>query len=306
MTPQNLVFLNAWARAEGGSASNNPFNTTQGAPGATSYNSVGVRNYVTPSQGIGATVQTLNNGRYGNILAALRAGNNARAAASALASSPWGTGALVLKILGEAPAVATPPTAPPVAGLPAPQPLRGRISPQALAVLNTGNRLFGLPELPGSLASAPVEAAGKPGAALPSGAPPATPSKFKVFKMGDPIPGRYQTSVGGEHDTAGLPGFPARDYFAKPGSPVVAPISGTVIKLSGHDPKLGAVEGAGGPLGWSVYIQGDDGHVYYLTHMGSRTVRLSQKIRAGQRIGTVADYDKYGRPSHIHMGVSGG
>ena len=84
VTPANLQFVNAWARAEGGRASNNPFNTTQPAGGASSYNSVGVRNYVSPQQGIQATIQTLNNGRYGDILSALRQGTNARAAAQAL------------------------------------------------------------------------------------------------------------------------------------------------------------------------------------------------------------------------------
>jgi murein DD-endopeptidase MepM/ murein hydrolase activator NlpD len=125
----------------------------------------------------------------------------------------------------------------------------------------------------------------------------------KGFKPGDPIPAGFQTSVGGRHDTEGLPGFPARDYFARAGAPVVAPVSGTVIRLSGHDPRLGAVQGAGGPLGWSVYIRGTDGHTYYLTHLGSRTVKVGQQLRAGARIGTVANYDKYGRPSHVHMGV---
>jgi murein DD-endopeptidase MepM/ murein hydrolase activator NlpD len=37
--------------------------------------------------------------------------------------------------------------------------------------------------------------------------------------------------------------------------------------------------------------------------MGSRNVRVGQTVKAGQPIGTVADYAKYGTPSHIHMGV---
>lgn len=97
---QNLQALQAWHQAEGGNASYNPFNTTQGAPGASNYNSVGVKNYGSEDQGVQATVQTLQNGRYGNILQALASGNNARAVAQAIANSPWGTGALVLKVLG--------------------------------------------------------------------------------------------------------------------------------------------------------------------------------------------------------------
>jgi len=107
-TPENLRFFDAWARAEGGAAANNPFNTTQGAPGATPYNSVGVRNYTSPQEGVDATVNTLTNGRYGNIIGALRAGDSAMAAAKALAASPWGTGGLVEKILGGAGGAAAP------------------------------------------------------------------------------------------------------------------------------------------------------------------------------------------------------
>lgn len=133
---------------------------------------------------------------------------------------------------------------------------------------------------------------------------PASGNPAKGFKAGVPVIGL--TSEGGEHQTDGLAGFPAHDYFAKPGSTAVAPVSGTVIKLSGHDPKNGPTNGPHGPLGWSVYIRGDDGRTYFLTHLGSRAVKLRQKIRAGTPIGTVANYDKYGTPSHIHMGVSSG
>lgn len=98
VTPENLKFLDAWQKAEGGSA-DNPFNTTQDAPGATRFNSVGVKRYPSVEVGLDATVKTLTNGRYGPILAALRQGNSAQEAARALAASPWGTGGLVQKIL---------------------------------------------------------------------------------------------------------------------------------------------------------------------------------------------------------------
>lgn len=148
VTPSNLTFLNAWTRAEGGGAANNPFNTTQHAPGATSYNSVGVRNYTSPQQGIAATTQTLLNGRYGNILSALREGTNARAAASALANSPWGTGNLVLKMLGGAP-IQAPVSSSLTPETPNPTP---RLSPDVLALFNQGNKMFGLPQLSPALA----------------------------------------------------------------------------------------------------------------------------------------------------------
>lgn len=131
-----------------------------------------------------------------------------------------------------------------------------------------------------------------------------TPGHMGKVKHGDPVAGG--TSVSGVHETMGLPGYPARDYFAKAGSVTVAPVSGRVIRLSGHDPKNGPTNGPHGPLGWSVYIQGSDGRTYFLTHMGSRTVKVGQTLKAGEPIGTVANYDKYGTPSHIHMGVKGG
>jgi murein DD-endopeptidase MepM/ murein hydrolase activator NlpD len=123
---------------------------------------------------------------------------------------------------------------------------------------------------------------------------------LKNWKAGWPIVGGTR---GGHHETSGLPGFPAYDYFAKPGAPVVAPVGGTIERFSGHDPAQGAVQGAGGPLGWSLYLRGTDGRTYYLTHMGSRSVKVGQAVQAGQLIGTVADYDSYGRASHIHMGI---
>lgn len=124
-------------------------------------------------------------------------------------------------------------------------------------------------------------------------------------KPGDPVVSSRQ-SEGGLHQTDGLPGYPAHDYFAPAGTHAVAPVSGKVVKLSGHDPAQGPTNGPHGPLGWSVYIQGSDGKTYFLTHLGSRTnVKVGQTVKQGQIIGTVANYDKYGTPSHIHEGVHG-
>jgi hypothetical protein len=101
VTQQNVAAIDAWHQAEGGNAKFNPLNTTQGASGASNYNSVGVKNYTSYQQGLQATAQTLQNGHYRNILAALQAGNNAGAVANAVASSPWGTsGKLMFEILG--------------------------------------------------------------------------------------------------------------------------------------------------------------------------------------------------------------
>lgn len=99
VTSENVRAMTAWAQAEGTDAAFNPLATTQSQTGATSFNSVGVKNYTSYDNGIDATVQTLTNGRYGAILTALRSGNSAEAVARAVADSPWGTGDGVLRVL---------------------------------------------------------------------------------------------------------------------------------------------------------------------------------------------------------------
>lgn len=91
VTEKNMQFFDAWQKAEGGSA-DNPFNTTQNAPGATRFNSVGVRRYPSIDVGVEATAKTLTNGHYGGILEALKKGDNAHQAAVAVSKTPWGTG----------------------------------------------------------------------------------------------------------------------------------------------------------------------------------------------------------------------
>ena len=87
----NLAVLRAWQKAEGGSASWNPFNTTAKAPGATAYNNNNgypVRNYTSEAQGVDATVRTLKLGYYKVIVAGLRNSNPITAIAGIVAS-PW-------------------------------------------------------------------------------------------------------------------------------------------------------------------------------------------------------------------------
>jgi hypothetical protein len=94
-TSPNLTAITAWENAEGGNWHNsdayNPLNTTQSAPGAVATNSAGVKAYTSWDQGLTATVQTLTNGMYGGILAALSKGSSADDVVSAVVKSPWGT-----------------------------------------------------------------------------------------------------------------------------------------------------------------------------------------------------------------------
>ena len=100
ITSENVRAISAWEQAEGTSASFNPLATTQsGFSGETRFNSVGVKNYAKYQDGIDANAHALLNGRYTNILDALRTGTSATAVAQAIQASPWGTGGLVLQIL---------------------------------------------------------------------------------------------------------------------------------------------------------------------------------------------------------------
>jgi hypothetical protein len=93
----NHDLLGAWAKAEGGSARNNPLNTTEPWKGATDYNTAGVKNYRTGADGIAATTATLLNGHYPGIVRDMRDGRKtARLIVTSNASEfdTWGTGAV--------------------------------------------------------------------------------------------------------------------------------------------------------------------------------------------------------------------
>lgn len=122
-----------------------------------------------------------------------------------------------------------------------------------------------------------------------------------------PVPAGHNNNViQGVHNTAGLPGYPAIDFGADAGAPIIAVETGEIVKLSGHDPAQGPsdpVLGVHGPFGWSAYLLGESGTEYYYTHMGTRSVQLGQKVLGGTQIGTVGDYAKWGGANHVHVGV---
>lgn len=97
----------AWAaqmQAEGGDAAYNPFNTTLSMPGATNYNAVGVKNYVSAEQGVQATIKTLkeNGHGYEHIRRLLRANAPATEIVKAIGASDWGTDpTLALEVLDD-------------------------------------------------------------------------------------------------------------------------------------------------------------------------------------------------------------
>lgn len=84
-TGANRKFMFGWWQSEGGNGG--PYGrvfpsprwnwlcTTRPMLGATDYNSHGVKNYRNWLQGVRATVKTLKNGRYPDIIEALKSGN---------------------------------------------------------------------------------------------------------------------------------------------------------------------------------------------------------------------------------------
>lgn len=100
----DLAAVEAWESAEGGQwgpnprddGTYNPLNTTRPEPGSSGVISTGtpgvyVQGYPSWREGFQGTLAVLDNGLYGAVIAALRAGDSAQAVADAVASSPWGT-----------------------------------------------------------------------------------------------------------------------------------------------------------------------------------------------------------------------
>lgn len=196
VTPNTLNFLRAWQRAEGGTAAFNPLNTTLSAPGATAYNSVGVRDYPSANEGIRATAQTLQGPyrNYAEIVEGLRRNLDAGKLASLVAGSPWGTGGGVARVLGsgvgssgvsssytpaqpaarvQAPPVAPAPAAPIQASASSAEP-ESSSSLGLLALISGNQQAAGLPSLNPLLLSLATQPSTQP-ATIPTPTPPTPP-----------------------------------------------------------------------------------------------------------------------------------
>lgn len=130
-----------------------------------------------------------------------------------------------------------------------------------------------------------------------------------VASQGASQPARNLSSAKGElalpatfkatHDTGGLAGFPAVDNFAAAGTPVLAPVSGKLVYA--HTIPWNQGERVGGE---TVYLQGDNGKTYFLTHLSGKVP--TGRITAGTPIGSVAAVPNNWWPTHIHEGVYNG
>lgn len=96
-TANRVNFLRAWSASEGGSAQNNPFNTTwnMDSLGGSKYNSAGVRNYPNEDIGVKANSQTIKGGSFKpiyDILVSDKHVDEAGGPALINAFGLWGTG----------------------------------------------------------------------------------------------------------------------------------------------------------------------------------------------------------------------
>lgn len=106
------------------------------------------------------------------------------------------------------------------------------------------------------------------------------------------------------HQTGGLPGYPAVDLFAVPGTPCVLDEDVTVTRVSGHDPKEYPPQGVGGPWGLSCYAKGHEtGNVYFLTHFSK--VARPGPLPKGETVGVIGDYPGLAA-DHVHVGIHQG
>lgn len=112
-----------------------------------------------------------------------------------------------------------------------------------------------------------------------------------------PDTNRIPTSFTTTHDTDGLPGWGALDWFRPAGTIVGAPASGTIERTGGSAGSRGT-----GIYGRNAYLKTDSGQRIFMTHFSDLFVRGRQRVEAGQPLGRVAPY---GNASHIHVAVQG-
>lgn len=89
----------------------------------------------------------------------------------------------------------------------------------------------------------------------------------------------------------------AIDVYAKKGTPIVAPVGGTVISVK-----------SGGKGGHTVRVRGNDGLVYYFAHMDQQAVVTpGEQVKPGTHLGFVGDSgNARGTSPHLHFSVRKG
>lgn len=104
------------------------------------------------------------------------------------------------------------------------------------------------------------------------------------------------------HPTLGLANNWALDFMAPGGTKVYAPEQSIVLRLSGHDPAEGVIDGS--VFGWSVYLHTPTGIIYFITHLGDVAVPVGRRLRASWLIGHVGHWPNDPGRSHSHIGIT--
>jgi len=322
ITKQNLDFLGTWQRYEGGHTNNdaryNWLNTTSNAPGAVrSINSVGVKAFDSYDNGVNATVQTLNNGRYGDVVASLRSGNpyknkpvaglstwlsgkpnseaGIRYAGRVLGSpvSAAGTSRTVVNHTGQSYGGGGPSpqqrAAASTAGELYQQAVGGFMLGRAQARLQGQNPQGGLMQL-AELRDTYQRMGGVPEQDSATSSPNIGKTQGNV--QSDVVNGNSSPEIGpGTHVTDNLDWNngkkTARDIMAKAGTQVGAPEDGTVLKWD--------AQGAQG--GGRMWFKGKSGRLYWLGHIDNG-LGVGTTVKRGQRIALIsADHAN----PHLHF-----
>ena len=275
---ENLTFLSTWQRWEGGHTNNNAkfnwLNTTHGK--GQSINSVGVKAFPSFKAGIQALTETLNNGRYPDILKALSAGNPYALAPSAglqtwVSGKPDGNPGYAAKILGGYSGG----TAKRDIGVPALPPMQ---APSFDPDFKLAKVLFGfdksfIADMENLRLDANRHVVTPAGNAAARGGGLTIPMSWK---------GTHVT------DRLGWDTHTAKDFMADPGTPVRLAEDVTVVY---YHP-----EGAQG--GGSMLLRTKSGREYWVGHIASDR-KAGERIRAGSPIAVVAN-QKVSAP-HAHV-----
>lgn len=119
----------------------------------------------------------------------------------------------------------------------------------------------------------------------------AAPSSIGTGSWICPVQGPHSFSNDWHQPRSGGRLHEGTDILAARGTPVVANVSGSV---SPHRSSLGGI---------SYYLRGDDGHVYFGTHLDS-LAGVSGRVSAGTVIGRVGNTgNASGGPTHLHFEI---
>ena len=86
------------------------------------------------------------------------------------------------------------------------------------------------------------------------------------------------------------------DVMAAEGTPLVACVSGSIVRLNPTDTNLGGI---------SIRIQSASGYVYYYAHMQgiAAGIQVGTSVKAGQTVGWVGNTGNAGRCNHLHFAI---